>query len=153
MNESTEQPAAPQKPTTRRRSRRLSESFRSLLSSKLFLIVLVVIIAMVPTYYFYHKSRVAEQQLNNPTIANKKAIDDIVSRVSRHIILPKDEQPTLASITDIDKVKEQPFFTNAQNGDKVLVYTQSRKAYLYRPGIDRLVEVAPLNVDTSSQGQ
>jgi hypothetical protein len=69
------------------------------------------------------------------------------------MILPTDEQPTLATVSDVTKVRDQPFFTHAQNGDQVLVYTQTRKAILYRPSADRIVEVAPLSVNSVQQSE
>ena len=33
-----------------------------------------------------------------------------------------------------------------KNGDKVLIYSQAGKAYLYDPVINKLLEVAPINL-------
>lgn len=120
-----------------------------LIRSRNFIIVLIVIVALLPTIFFYNKSKVAEQRLNDPNTANQKVIDEVVKKVGRHILLPTGEQPTLATVSDVTKVKGQPFFINAANGDKVLIYTQARKAILYRPSKDIIVEVAPLNIDSS----
>jgi hypothetical protein len=121
---------------------------RKLKKSRLFLVVVVLIVAAVPTFYFYNKSRDAERRLKDPNTANQEVIDEVVKKVSKHMLLPTGEQPTLASVSDVSKVKGQPFFANAENGDKVLVYTQARKAILYRPTKDIIIEVAPLNVTT-----
>ena len=122
---------------------------KKLIKTKFASVAVILLLAGLPSYYFYHKSVIANQKLNNPTEASKKAIDEVVSKVSRHIILPKDETPTMASITDLEKVKSQgqAFFMNAQQGDKILVYTQAGKAYLYRPSKDIIVEVAQLNIN------
>ncbi len=135
--------------TTHSKQVGIIRQLRRLFKTKSASIIAVLLVAGLPSYYFYHKSVVANQKLNNPTEANKKAIDEVVFKASRHIILPTGEQPTMASVSDVEKVKGQPFFANAQNGDKVLVYTQARKAYLYRPSKDIIVEVAPLNIDTA----
>lgn len=116
--------------------------------SRIFLVLVVLIIAAIPSYYFYNKSIQAERRLKDPNTANQEVIDEVVKKVSRLILLPTNEQPTLASVSDVDKVKGQAFFANAENGDKVLVYTQARKAILYRPSKDIIVEVAPLNVSS-----
>ncbi len=115
------------------------------------LIILTLIIA--PSAYFYKKSQDAEKKLSNTTEVNQKVVDDVVSKVNQHYLLPTDEKPTLVTVTDVSKVKEQPFFARAENGDKALVYTQSRKAILYRPSKDVVVEVAPLNVDSLPSDQ
>lgn len=59
--------------------------------------------------------------------------------------LPSNETPTLATVSDVEKVKDQTFFKNAQNGDKVLLYSTSGKAILYRPNTKKVIEVAQIN--------
>ncbi|MEK7594957.1 MAG: hypothetical protein AAB436_04950 [Patescibacteria group bacterium] len=125
---------------------------RNLFKSKAFVVVIVVLIAALPAFYFYNKSRVAEQRLNDPNTANQQVINAVVKKVSHLMLLPTDEQPTLATISDASKTKGQPFFTNAKNGDKLLVFTNARKAILYRPSTNLIIEVAPLNVSPSSSG-
>ena len=70
-------------------------------------------------------------------------IGDITEKVGKHIILPQTETPTLATIEDAEALaKEQPFFSNANNGDKVLIY--SDRALIYSPDRDVLVNVGPV---------
>jgi hypothetical protein len=73
-------------------------------------------------------------------------VDALVAEVGKVMSLPSDEKPTVASVTDIEKVKDQPFFKNAQNGDKVLVYTNAKKAILYRPSDKRIIEVGAVSM-------
>src|SRR5687767_785586 len=72
--------------------------------------------------------------------------DKLVSDVGKLIELPSDEKPTIATVSDVEKVKEQAFFKNAKNGDKVLIYTNAKKAILYRPSENRIVEVGAVNI-------
>ena len=125
---------------------KLKAWWQKAIKSRLFVIVLIIVLAILPALYFYNKSKQAEKRLNDPNTANQQVINEVVKKASKHIILPSGEQPTLATVTDISKVKGQPFFDNVQNGDKVLVYTQARKAILYRPSKDIIVEVARLNI-------
>lgn len=128
---------------------KLSRLRNSVKAKKTLSIIAIIAVAFMPSYYFYHKSQQAEARINDPNTANKQVIDEVVKKVSNHVLLPTDEQPTLATVSDATKVKGQPFFRNASNGDKVLVFTQARKAYLYRPSTDLVIEVAPLNVDST----
>ena len=114
---------------------------RRVIKSRVFLVTLGVIIAALPSVYFYNVSKQAEQK---PTTSSLQTTAAVIKQVSRHILLPSGEQPTVATVSDASKVRNQAFFTNSASGDKVLVYAQAKKAYLYRPSIDRIIEVAPL---------
>jgi hypothetical protein len=83
---------------------------------------------------------------NNPT----KIVDDenkiLLGRVGKLMLLPDNETPTIATITDLAPFKGQAFFDNAKIGFKVIIYTQAKRAILYDPTEDKIVEVAPLNM-------
>lgn len=83
----------------------------------------------------------------------RKVTEELVKEVGKLIALPSDESPTLATILDVEKLKGQPFFANAVNGDKVLVYTNARKAYLYRPNERKLIEVGTLTPGDQAASQ
>ncbi len=83
--------------------------------------------------------------------ATKPAGDiDFLAEVGKLIELPAGENPTIATISDITKFAGQPFFQKAKNGDKVLIYTNAKKAILYDPVAHRIIDVAPINTGTSS---
>lgn len=77
---------------------------------------------------------------------------DLVERVGRHLVLPQNETPTSATVSDLSKLQGQPFFAKAKVGDRVLIYTQSRKAILYDPVADKIVEVAPVTFNAGTGG-
>ncbi len=77
-------------------------------------------------------------------------VDALVAEVNKLMDLPKDEKPTVATITDVEKVKEQQYFKNAKNGDRVLIYTNAKKAILYRPAEKRIIEVGAVNINQAS---
>lgn len=68
-------------------------------------------------------------------------IDDLKTKVGMLMDIP-DETPTVASISDASKLRNQQFFAKAQNNDKVLIFTKSQKAILYRPSTNKIIEVA-----------
>jgi len=78
----------------------------------------------------------------------QETIDDVVAEVEKLIVLPEGEEPTIATVTDPEKLRDQVFFANAKEGHKVLIYTKAQKAYLYDPVAKRLIEVAPLTVQS-----
>lgn len=68
----------------------------------------------------------------------------LVTDVGHHMLLPTDETPTLATVSDMHALEGQEFFRNAQEGDKVLMYMRSQRAIIYRPSIDKIIEVGPI---------
>lgn len=81
----------------------------------------------------------------SPQTSQDDEVTALQSEISKFLELPVDETPTLATVSDIDKVKSQAFFKNAQNGDKVLLYAKAGKAILYRPSTNKVIEVALIN--------
>ncbi len=80
----------------------------------------------------------------------------LVAEISKSLTLPKDEEPTIATVTDPEKLSEQFFFKNVQKGDKLLIYQNSKKVILYRPSENRVIEVGVVNIkqdDTTKAAQ
>ncbi len=109
-----------------------------------------VIVSLIPAVLigvfainYYYQYQVLK---NDPQGVAKQETRDLVASVAKLIVLPEGENPTIATVTDPEKLKDQPFFANAQAGDRVLIYTNSRKAILYSPKENKIVEVAPLNI-------
>ncbi len=63
--------------------------------------------------------------------------------------LPSGETPTVAAVSDVSKLQGQQFFVNAKNGDQVLIYSNAKKAILYRPSTNKIIEVGPVNLTPS----
>lgn len=68
----------------------------------------------------------------------------IVVALSKVTDLPEGETPTVSTLTDLESVKDQPFFRDAELGDKVVVFNKAGKAYIYRPTTGKLIGIAPL---------
>lgn len=106
----------------------------------------VVILIAVPLVYFYRQYQHTQLLLNNPAKAADEEIKQVVAEVGKLMILPKDETPTVATVTDKSKLQSQVFFANVENGDKVMIYTKNKKAIIYRPSLNKIVEVGPVNI-------
>lgn len=111
----------------------------------LFAVVAVLALAAVPSYYFYNKYQKSQELLKNPTEAARQEVQALAAQVGKYIELPK-EEPTVATVSDKEKLNDQAFFAKAENGDKVLIYTQSRKAILFRPSTNKIIEVSTVNL-------
>lgn len=119
-------------------------SARELMSRALVpgLIALLLMMSVTAGYFFF-KSR---QHPVTPEQASEAEVSALVVEVGQLILLPTDEVPTVATVSDPEQLKSQPFFANAKVGDKVLLFARAKKAILYDPVAHRLIEVAPINL-------
>ncbi len=108
--------------------------------------IILIVLAAIPSVYFYLQYKKAQQALQNPQASSQEEINKLVDRVGKFMELPEGEVPTIATVTDSEKLKDQQFFARAQNGDKVLIYTNAKKAILYRQDTNKIIEVAPINI-------
>jgi len=90
--------------------------------------------------YFYNQAHA------DPAKEARADLDKTVMQVGKLMVLPTDETPTLATVSDPEKLRDQAFFANAMKGDKVLVYSNAKKAILYSPSLNKIIEVAPINL-------
>lgn len=107
---------------------------------------LLIIASLGAALFFYNKYQNLKKTISDPAIVAKSEVKDLVAKIGKLIELPGDELPTVATVSDKEKLKAQPFFAKVQNGDKVLIYTKAKKAILYRPSTNRIVEVGPVNI-------
>ncbi len=94
--------------------------------------------------YFYMKWKNATMVVVPNPEEELEEVREITTVVSMFMELPKDEEPTLATVVDREKLRNQSFFNNAENGDKVLIYSIAQKAILYRPSTKKVIEIAPI---------
>lgn len=112
----------------------------------------VAIVSVVVAGYFYVRFQDAQKKLANPGAATAEEARHLVERVGKFMELPR-EEPTVATVTDPTKLQNQAFFANSQTGDKVLIYTQAKKAILFRPSTNKIIDVAPVNIGAQSASQ
>jgi len=107
----------------------------------------ITVVALVLAGLMYAQLMKAKQ---NPQAQAQKEVRELVAKVSKLVVLPEGENPTIATVSDPEALKDQVFFTNAQKGDKVLIYTNAKKAVLYSVTTNKILDVAPLNIGTST---
>lgn len=112
--------------------------------------VLTFLVAIALAIYFFFQYQKAQYQLNKVTQGGEQAL---ISEVGKLIILPRDEKPSIATVSDVTKLKGQHFFSNAKNGDKVLLYTKAQQAILYDPFVNKIVAVGPISLTNVSSAQ
>lgn len=116
-------------------------------------ITLIVVLLIAFFTVRYQNAQKEIERLTNPQEAVKEEKKQLQDKVGKLVALPEGETPTIATVSDVNKLKSQAFFAKAENGDKVLIYTQAKKAVLYRPSINKVIEVAPVNLGDSQKDQ
>lgn len=102
------------------------------------LIFLIVLAALGYSQYELYtlKSPVYQQK------AAEKQTQNLVKKISKLMVLPEGT-PQVVVVQDAETIKKQQlFFKNAENGDFVLLYTDT--AILYSPSKDKIVNVGPI---------
>jgi hypothetical protein len=119
------------------------------------LIVALVVVAaagLAGAGYLYAQN---QQLKNNPQTAqdaNKARVAELKAKVAKRIAVPKDETPVLATVSDKTKLKDQPFFKDAENGDAILIFPQAKKAIIYREKTDFIVNSGPIAITSDTAG-
>jgi len=103
----------------------------------------VAIIVGLSVFYWYGVQTTIE---DSAKVAREETIK-LLAEISKIIVLPDNEIPVIATVNDPVKLSDQPFFIKAKVGDKVLIYPNNKKAILYSPENNKIIEVAPLNID------
>lgn len=111
---------------------------------KIAAIVFFILAASIPSIYFYQQYKNILEKLKDPTVASREEMRSLVERVSQIAELPQGEDPAVATVSDLEKIKNQPFFAHAKLGDKVLVYNNAKKAILYDPTAHKIIEIGPI---------
>ena len=113
--------------------------------------LVVVLFVAIVGFLFYRYQKIAAELSEikkDPTVLQQVSQDaekQLISDVGKIFDLPAGEVPTVATVSNLDKLREQPFFANAKVGDKVIIYTTAKKAILYRPDTKQIIEVMPIN--------
>ena len=108
----------------------------------------VAVVAIASAGYFYMQLNKLQ---NNPDAVAQEETNNLVAQVSKLIMLPEGETPTVATVSDPEALKDQPFFASAKIGDKILIYAQAKKAILYSVSLNKILDVAPLNIGEQEQ--
>jgi hypothetical protein len=104
--------------------------------------VILVIFSGIVTYKYIQANNQIKQLKNHPQQVVNNSTAKLLANVGKIAVLPTNESPTVALVKNSSKLTNQPFFTHAQDGDYVIVYSQSKVAILYRPSTNQIVEDA-----------
>lgn len=110
-------------------------------------LILIALIIWLAHGYITTRNQL-EQAKNSPGSGGSQT-DQLVGKVGQLVDLPQGETPTIATVNDASKLKNQAFFATAKDGDKVLIYSKAGKAVLYRPSTNRIIDYSTVNLGSS----
>lgn len=121
-----------------------------------FILGILVVVLLAFVLVLDGRRREAEQRLKQISVRleqvqaqnaaqNKELAKQVLVKVRKHFVLPVDPEPTVATIVDVEKLRERNvFYQKAENGYH-LVLTADR-AILYDAKRDMIVDVAPVQL-------
>jgi len=104
---------------------------------------------LVITVIFFSLWRSTKEKLDNPQETASQAARSMTEEVGNLMVLP-DEEPTVATVTDVSRLAGQAFFARAKNGDRVLFFPKERLVVLYDPTAHKIVNVGSVTTGTDS---
>lgn len=82
-----------------------------------------------------------------------KTEDAIIAEVGRSVILPADVRPRVAEMVNPEAFKEDPFWSQAAIGDKILIYPYQGaivRAIIWRPIEQKIVDIGLVSITPGS---
>jgi flagellar basal body-associated protein FliL len=123
--------------------------------SKWAIVVLVVLIIALAgaTGWMYWQYREAKIEVEKALSADEKEtaeVNKIIDDLKSVAAVP-DEQPTVATIVDVNVLKEQnpDFYKDAQNGYKLILYTD--RAIIFDAVNKKVINMIPVKMNTENQ--
>lgn len=124
-----------------------------------FLLAIAVIVLLVFVLVLDTRRREVEQRLKQVSFRleqvqnpgqNKELAKQVLTKLRKHILLPTDPEPTVATIIDVEKLrKTNDFYKKAENGYH-LILTKDR-AVLYDAKRDLVIDVIPVQLQPPQQ--
>ena len=83
---------------------------------------------------------------------NEEEINEILAELSELLLLPSEEVPLVATVVDAESLRsEQPFYSNAEADDRLLIFAESQQAILYRPSDKKIINMGPVYFDQDAE--
>lgn len=130
------------------------------LSTKKALTTVIVIALIALVLVLDMQRREAEKQLKNLSVRleqlntgdaqqNREVADRIIREVRKLISIPEDVEPTVATIIDVEALRDRnPFYLKASNGNHLIVTAE--RAILYDSEKNIILDVVPVQVQQSA---
>ena len=97
------------------------------------------LLSFANNYAAHSKANVAVR--NNDTQPDTQSA---AGRAAKHLLLPEEKPVVIEIKNSADLIKEQAFYAGAQDGDILLIYAAAKKAVIYSPARDIIINVGPI---------
>ena len=104
--------------------------------------VVIALLVIVSGFLWFEYNQAQNKLADN----SQQYYQQQTKNLGKLIILPTNETPTIVTVKDATKVRNQSFYASAKNGDITFVYAKNKRAILYRPDRNIIVNVAPVTV-------
>lgn len=114
-------------------------------SKKVVFIVILILISLVfiiSLYLKYSSLKKENELLSNPQEASKIENEKIQEQVGKLVLIPENESVSIFTVSDMSRLKDNPFYVNAEIGDKVLIFDKSKKIILYRQSVNKVINIS-----------
>lgn len=125
---------------------KVKKFFGFFISRKFLLTLLIAVVAVAGYVYWKYEQATQKIDLISSNLTPEEITENnqkLLGKLGKHIMLPLEKEPTIATIVNIDMLKSQSaFFTNAKNGDRVIVYPEW--AVIYDEERDLIINIVPV---------
>lgn len=126
------------------------------LAKKLLLgtVIFCLAAAVVVTLILFQRTRSELRQLATPEGQAERAKLEATEthQALQKVAIVPDEQPLVATILDGEKLRAQsPLYTDAQTGDKIVIYPTAQKMFVFRAASNKVVSMGPLSLEAPAE--
>lgn len=109
-------------------------------------VVFLCSIGYLGFYYYKTQKELSAYKESSQAVAIKE-MNELIKKVGKLTLLPQNETPTVATIADAFRLKGQKFFSQVEDGDKLIIYKNSQRIILYRPSLNKIIETSQISVN------
>lgn len=124
------------------------QKIKKLFTKKNLLTLLFIVLSTGLIYFFVQYKKLSK----SPAEVAKEKTTAVIKQISALAVVPSDPNAVLANVTDVTKLKDQAFFADAQNGDEIVIFPSAMRAVLYRPSINKIINIGPLSSSPAASG-
>lgn len=128
----------------------LNKSITSIKHSPRWLLILGVagILVLSVAAYFYFRSK--GDKVRGSLVSLSSDNQALITQLGKVMELPADELPTIATISDENKLAGIPALSKAKNGNKLVVYPRAGRAILFDPAKAKIIDVISVNLTSQA---